>query len=63
MEVNMTAKIPTWGYHPNKPAQIFELAEGEKLPKGWADTPTAFDKPEEPPPGDLKTDKSEILIK
>ncbi len=27
-------KIPTWGYSKNK-AEIFDLAEGEKLPAGF----------------------------
>ena len=35
--------IPSWGYHKTKEAQIFDLAEGEKLPKGWADTPAVFE--------------------
>jgi hypothetical protein len=38
---------PTFGYHKTKAPQIFDLKEGESLPKGWADTPAAFDKPED----------------
>lgn len=33
---------PTWGYHPTKPAEIFELAKGERLPAGWYDSPAAI---------------------
>lgn len=32
-----------WGYRADGAAEIFELAEGEDLPAGWADTPAAFD--------------------
>lgn len=47
---------PTYGYHRTKEPQIFDLAEGESLPRGWADTPAAFEKPEpaEQPAGPLK---------
>lgn len=31
--------IPTYGYHKDGSAQIFDLPEGEGLPKGWYDTP------------------------
>lgn len=30
--------VPTWGYSKDD-AQIFELKKGEKLPKGYQDTP------------------------
>ena len=44
-------KAPTWGYHKTEPAQIFDLAPGEALPAGWADTPAAFAGiPNEPAP-------------
>lgn len=33
-------KTPTWGYSKND-AKIFELADGEKLPKGYYDSPAA----------------------
>lgn len=33
----------TWGYHPTQEARIFELAEGETLPEGWADVPVPMD--------------------
>ncbi|MDQ2079495.1 hypothetical protein RA307_04815 [Xanthobacteraceae bacterium Astr-EGSB] len=33
--------IPTWGYHPVHAAKIFDLAPGEKLPKGWHDNPVS----------------------
>lgn len=51
--------IPTWGYG-KKGAQIFDLKEGESLPRGFydhpdkvkggvsADEPAAEDKPEDP---------------
>jgi chromosome segregation ATPase len=35
----MADKTPTWGYHAVKPAQIFHLRHGEKLPEGWHDAP------------------------
>ncbi len=41
-----TKTIPTWGYHRTKEPQIFDLKEGESLPRGWADRP--FDKDEKP---------------
>jgi hypothetical protein len=37
--------IPTWGYHKTKEPKIFDLKEGESLPRGWADAPVA--KPDE----------------
>jgi hypothetical protein len=37
--------IPTWGYHKSKEPKIFDLKDGESLPRGWADAPHA--KPEE----------------
>ena len=36
---------PTWGYHKTKEPQIFDLKDGESLPRGWSDAPVA--KPEE----------------
>jgi len=36
-------KVPTWGYHAVKPAQIFHLNLGEKLPEGWHDAPVPQD--------------------
>lgn len=33
----------TWGYHPTQEARIFDLAEGETLPEGWADVPVPKD--------------------
>jgi len=38
-----TDVVPTWGYRGTN-AKIFDLKPGEKLPKGWSDTPSA--KPE-----------------
>lgn len=38
-----TKTTPTWGYHKTKDPQIFDLKEGESLPKGWADTPVAHE--------------------
>jgi hypothetical protein len=35
-----------WGYHPTQEPQIFLLQKDERLPKGWASSPAAFDKPE-----------------
>ena len=31
--------VPTWGYHRSKQPQIFELKEGENLPRGFYDHP------------------------
>lgn len=31
--------IPTWGYHPTKPAEVHHIPEGGKLPEGWFDHP------------------------
>lgn len=39
---------PTWGYHKTKSPKIFDLKDGESLPKGWADTPAAFEVEEAP---------------
>jgi hypothetical protein len=39
----------TWGYRPGQ-AQIFDLADGEKLPDGWSDTMPKGDHPNELPP-------------
>jgi hypothetical protein len=36
---------PTWGYHETEPPRVFDLKEGEDLPKGWEDSPAAFEKP------------------
>lgn len=41
----------TWGFHPVEGNKIFELAEGEGLPKGWFDTPAAFNSISETPDG------------
>lgn len=35
--------IPTWGYHETEQPRIFDLKEGESLPKGWEDSPAAFE--------------------
>lgn len=35
--------IPTWGYAKDGAAQIFNIEDGDKLPKGWADTPAAYE--------------------
>jgi hypothetical protein len=32
-------KLPTFGYHADGRSQVFHLAPGETLPKGWADAP------------------------
>ena len=35
----MSDKVtPTWGYKGDE-AKLFNLKEGEKLPKGWSDAP------------------------
>lgn len=39
---------PTWGYSADGSAQIFNLADGEGLPDGWADTPATFEASEAP---------------
>jgi hypothetical protein len=39
-------KLPTWGYRSGK-ARVFELAPGEALPKGWADTMPRGEHPHE----------------
>lgn len=39
-EDNMSDKIPTWGYKGSE-SKLFELAPGEALPAGWADSPVA----------------------
>lgn len=55
--------IPTWGYS-KKDAKIFELKEGEGLPKGYFDSPGAMEdaetKPEVKPDSkaDPKADKA-----
>jgi hypothetical protein len=41
--------VPTWGYKGDK-AQLFDLKPGEKLPKGWSDTPTVSAPEPEPEP-------------
>jgi hypothetical protein len=46
--------IPTWGYG-KKGAQIFDLKEGESLPKGYYDSPVAMEEAETNP---AKTEKS-----
>ena len=33
------SSVQTWGYHPSEGARIFDLKEGESLPKGWFDAP------------------------
>lgn len=38
----------TWAYGPNGEAEIFNSPDD--VPKGWADTPAAFDKAPEPVP-------------
>lgn len=42
--------IPTWGYHKTKDAKIFDLNEGESLPRGWSDAPVAKPEEEDEPP-------------
>ncbi|MCR9194897.1 MAG: hypothetical protein NXH88_09210 [Hyphomonas sp.] len=37
-----------WGYHPTEEARIFELAEGEDLPEGWAPRPIPTEEVSEP---------------
>lgn len=47
---------PTWGYG-KKDAKIFDLKDGESLPKGYYDSPVAMEEAETkpkatvPPPG------------
>jgi hypothetical protein len=41
-------KYPKWGYHPTEEARIFELAEGEDLPEGWAARPVPTEDAPEP---------------
>jgi hypothetical protein len=38
--------IPTWGYHATDGARIFNLPEGEHLPKDWHDHPDKAKQPE-----------------
>jgi hypothetical protein len=45
--------VATYGYHATEAPQIFQLAEGEKLPKGWHDHP---DKAQEGPKASDLTD-------
>lgn len=40
--------VPTWGYHKTKEPQIFDLAEGESLPRGWSDAPVSKEEPTKP---------------
>ncbi len=42
-----TKTIPTYGYHKDGSAQVFELEKGETLPKGWHDTPQDIAEPSE----------------
>lgn len=37
-----------WGYHPTEEARIFELAEGEDLPEGWAPRPIPTEEVSDP---------------
>jgi hypothetical protein len=37
----MSDTFPTYGYAKDKDPQIFQLANGEKLPEGWFDSPAA----------------------
>jgi len=39
--------VPPWGYSKSGEAKLFDLKPGEKLPKGWLDTPQ--EKPESEP--------------
>lgn len=43
---NVTGAYAQWGYHATEEAQVFLLRKDEPLPKGWATSPAAFDKPE-----------------
>lgn len=43
---------PTWGYS-KADAKIFDLKEGEKLPKGYYDSPVAMEEAETKPKADL----------
>jgi hypothetical protein len=47
--------VPTWGYS-KKDAKIFNLKEGESLPKGYYDSPAAMEDAETKP--DQKSDKA-----
>lgn len=49
-------KNPTWGYAKDGAAHIFDLDDGEKLPKGWADTPAAYADSGESQPADKAFD-------
>jgi hypothetical protein len=44
----MSEKITTCGYSDDGKMQIFELDEGEKLPKGWHDAPKPEHHPNHP---------------
>lgn len=48
----MAETVPTWGYCADGEAKIFDLAPGESLPSGWADTPAARPNPPEAPKAD-----------
>lgn len=58
-EDRMSEKIPTWGYKGGE-AKIFDLEPGEKLPAGWADSPTAVvELPPEQPKKPAKAKKAD----
>ncbi|UVO33956.1 hypothetical protein KUL72_20800 [Bradyrhizobium arachidis] len=44
---------PTWGYHKTKEPKIFDLKDGESLPRGWADVP--HQKPEDADDAEAET--------
>lgn len=45
---------PTWGYS-KKESKIFDLAEGESLPKGYYDSPVTMEEAETKPAKPEKT--------
>jgi hypothetical protein len=46
---------PTWGYS-KKDARIFDLKDGEALPKGYYDSPVSMEEAETKPKPDPKAD-------
>src|SRR5690242_8407648 len=42
LDASCEVAVPTFLYHPQHGARIFQLAPGDALPAGWHDTPAAF---------------------